>query len=173
MHKKERRFRDLVKASGQPQVVTLWAPPQKDQAFMKAIKENRVLTVVQEPRANKKDFGIVGYHKRPHASYLVFPKPLEFDRRSRVVGISYDLVRAPKVSSNRPKAESVAGSKPSPPPAPKSFHIVLRRVAVLETSMTVPARNKKEAGEKALQEVNAEHFDLSKAVVRNEIKSIG
>src|SRR3954452_15153369 len=101
MLKRERRFRDLVAVSGKPEVVTLWASPRKDQAFVNAIKENRVLTVVQEPGSKKKDFGIVGYHKQPYAAYLVFPKPLEPERNSKIVGINYELVQPPKTSPPR------------------------------------------------------------------------
>jgi len=44
------RFGDLVRESGRPEVVTLRVDPKKDPSFSKAIKENRVLTVLTEVR---------------------------------------------------------------------------------------------------------------------------
>jgi hypothetical protein len=43
------RFADLVQDSGRPQAVTLWTKPQENPALTKAIKQGRVLTVIQEP----------------------------------------------------------------------------------------------------------------------------
>ena len=71
---KECRFNELVKESGHPEVVTLWTKPQQDPGFMRAVRENRVLTVVhQRP---KKDYGLIGFQLQPLAAYLVFPRPL-------------------------------------------------------------------------------------------------
>ena len=52
---KTRRFGDLVRESGRPEVVTLWTEPKKDRAFSKAIRENRVLTVESDPTSKRKD----------------------------------------------------------------------------------------------------------------------
>src|SRR5690242_13529462 len=97
MAEKEVRFRKLVDVSGKPQIVSLWSDPKRDRDFMKAIKEHRVLTVIQEPRTHKKQFGKPGFHQDPRASYLIFPKPLPVDPESRVIGISYDLTAEPRV----------------------------------------------------------------------------
>jgi len=68
------RFRDLVRTAGSPEPKSLWTDPKKDRDFMRAVKEKRVLTVVQE--AKRSDFGELGFHQHPHAFYFVFPKPL-------------------------------------------------------------------------------------------------
>lgn len=70
------RFGDLVRSSGRPTVHTLWTKPGRDKAFMQARKQNRVLTVVQDPTHRRKDYGEIGFHERQSASYLVFPRPL-------------------------------------------------------------------------------------------------
>jgi hypothetical protein len=56
---KEVRFSQLVTASGKPETFTLWTDPKKNSAFMKAARENRVLTIVQKPTGAKKDSGLI------------------------------------------------------------------------------------------------------------------
>jgi len=170
MPKKERRFRELVEASGKPEVFALWTAPQKDRSFMKAVKENRVLTVIQEPRSKRKDFGLIGFHKNPCATYLVFPKPLEREDQIRVVGINYDWVQRPKSAS--PRADYKSAPR-VPVVNQEEFNVILRREAVLETILTVWARDKADAAAKAVERVRREPFDLSKAIVKNEVKGIG
>jgi hypothetical protein len=60
------RFAALVQKSGKPEVATLWTKPEEDKAFMDAMKHNRVLTVAQRLKGNKKGFldifsGTVGW----------------------------------------------------------------------------------------------------------------
>src|ERR1051326_4794343 len=98
MPKKEIRFGDLVRVSGRPEIVSLWTDPKRNRPFMNAVKENRVLTLVQEPAAKRKDFGRIGFHREPHASYLVFPRPLQSNPASRVIGIKYELLEQPEVT---------------------------------------------------------------------------
>jgi len=86
------RFGDLVRNSGRPSVHTLWTKPERDRAFMQAVKRNRVLTVVQDPTSKRKDYGEIGFHERRSASYLVFPRPLPKDGAAHVVGINYSLL---------------------------------------------------------------------------------
>ena len=88
---KTRRFGDLVRESGRPEVVTLWTEPNKDRAFSKAIKENRVLTVESDPTSKRKDFGRIGFHRVHGGIYLVFPKALPKETEARIVGINYQL----------------------------------------------------------------------------------
>ncbi len=92
------RFGDLVRQSGRPEALTLWTDPKRDKRLTKAIRENRVLTVIQEPASKKKDFGRIGFHQNPFASYFVFPRPLAERGDSRIVGINYELAEeaAPK-----------------------------------------------------------------------------
>jgi len=86
------RLGDLVRKSGRPQAVTLWTKPKKDRVFTKAVKENRIVTVVQDPTSKRKDFGQIGFHQQPHAFYLIFPRPLTNEKDSRVIGINYALL---------------------------------------------------------------------------------
>jgi hypothetical protein len=59
---------------------------------MQAVKQNRVITVVQEPASKRKDFGEIGFHQRGGAAYLVFPRPLPKSKQANVVGINYSLL---------------------------------------------------------------------------------
>ncbi len=96
---KRTRFGDLVRESGRPQPFTLWTDPKRDHSFTQAIKHNRVLTVIQEPGSKHRDFGIIGFHEQPHASYLVFPRALPKGNDSRVIGINYQLIELPTVTN--------------------------------------------------------------------------
>jgi hypothetical protein len=172
------RFRDLVKTAGNPEPKSLWTDPKEDRGFMQAVKQNRVITIVQEPASKKKDFGEVGFHQKPHATYFVFPKPLP-NRQGKVVGIKYDLIRQPKLNdaispgelkrkSKRARKKAVA--KQSRQPVEKSYKIQVRRVAVLESSILVEARDKLEARKKVEQIIGQQDFDLSKAKIESQIK---
>jgi hypothetical protein len=88
----------VVKAAGQPHVVTLWTRPEDDRDFMAAVRANRVLTVRQETTGTHKDHGEVGFLREAQASnlYLVFPKSLKDFEGKRVVGIKYDLLAEPE-----------------------------------------------------------------------------
>ncbi len=181
MPKKQVRFSDLVKQSGKPEVVSLWTDPSKDPVFTKAVRENRVMTLVQEPGSKRKDWGEIGFHQEPHASYFVFPEPLPEGAPQRVIGIKYDLMAQPRVNDPvsgkdlKPRRRSVRHSEPPPKPQEKpttSFNVIIRRVAVLESSLDVSARTKKEAQQKALEMIKAEPFDTSKAVFKEEIKAV-
>src|SRR6185369_5831242 len=172
---KEIRFQQLIKTAGRPTVVTLWTDPKLDRPFMRAVKENRVLTLIQEPTSKRKDFGQTGFHPAPHASYLVFPKSLP--PQSRVVGIKYELIDQPKVSDrvSTRDLKPARGKKVKPPKsrrAARTFDVLIRRLAVVETSVTVPARDKGSARRQALEQVKREPFDLSRAVVQNETRAV-
>jgi hypothetical protein len=86
---KRMRFRELVRACGKPQAITLWTKPEKNPVLTKAIKQRRVLTVIQEP--GKRNYGILGFELRPGALHLAFPKPLPRGE-ARLVGIDLGLV---------------------------------------------------------------------------------
>jgi hypothetical protein len=94
MHKRL-RFGDLVRDSGRPKVVTLWTKPQQNRTLTEAAKQNRVLTVIQEP--GKRDYGMIGFEPKPGALFLIFPRPLPREQNARVVGINYQLVEEPVV----------------------------------------------------------------------------
>ena len=81
------RFDALVKELGRPEQVTLWTKPEDDREFMKAVKDGRVVTVIQHNVGTKKDRGVVGFVTAKNAAYLVFPKRIGAATDSRVVGI--------------------------------------------------------------------------------------
>jgi hypothetical protein len=58
------RFKVVVGAAGKPQVYLPLFDPNKDHAFMRAVEENRVLSIRQEPTARRKDFGVVGFDEQ-------------------------------------------------------------------------------------------------------------
>lgn len=87
------RFTVVTQKCGRPEAVSLWTKPEEDRAFMRAVKQDRVLTIMQEPGAAKKDYGVVGFVEERHAAYLVFPKSLKAFHDYRIVGIKYDLVQ--------------------------------------------------------------------------------
>jgi hypothetical protein len=123
---KTARFADVVKTGGAPETYLLWTPPAQDKAFQRALKEHRILTVHQEIRGTKKDFGEVGFAEAPNAQYLVFPKSLRRFADRRIIGINYDLM----AKDSRPATEKVKASKPpkvpkktKAPPPPKPVAI--------------------------------------------------
>src|SRR5689334_196129 len=97
MPKKEIRFGELVNRTGKPEAVTLWSDPKQDRGFMKAVRDNRVATLIQQPFIKKKDFGEIGFHEDPRAAYLIFPKPLPKGEAAHVVGIKYELMAEARV----------------------------------------------------------------------------
>jgi hypothetical protein len=170
------RFRDLVKTAGTPESKSLWTDPKNDRDFMRAVKQNRVLTVVQE--SAKKDFGELGFHQRPGALYFVFPKPLPAGH-GKVIGIKYDLAETtepkdPVLPEDLKRASKRAKRlKQEKQEAPaKTFNVTVRRLAVVETKAVVEAYSKNEAREKAIEMVKGQGFDLAKAKIENKIESV-
>ena len=137
---------------------------------MKAVKENRVLTVTQEPASKTRDFGRIGFHQEPNAAYFVFPKPLPTDKTRRVIGIKYDMVEQPHVSDPiKPRVVKTSLPKPKPERRQKRFEVIIRRTVAIETAISATARDKNAAEREARRLVKAEPFDVSKAVIRDEI----
>lgn len=186
------RFGDLVRNSGRPQFVTLWASPEKDHRVSQAMKENRMLTVFEDP--GQKPHGLLGLHPGPHTLFLIFPRPLQLDPQVRVIGLNYSLAEQPEVKDpvvvpepprkpkdprttrHKPPPEAKPKPlepKPEPPPPPKpvkkSFTVRLRRTAIVEETRQLEAEDRAEAERQALAAARAEEFDLSKAKVREEI----
>jgi len=169
------RFRDLVKTSGQPEPKSLWTDPKQDRDFMKAVKANRVLTIVQSPASKKTDFGEIGFHQQPHSAYFIFPKPLPAER-GKVIGIKYDLVEEPEpddpisardlklpAKSNRAKVQSAEKNLP----VEKTFQVQVRRM--IETNISVTARTKEQAREKAIAAAKNQELDAAKEKVTARI----
>lgn len=184
---KKIRFSELVKKSGRPETVTLWTKPEDNPPFMKAVRENRVLTLVLKPNGNHPDYGEIAFHQGPNALYLVFAKSLPKVSGARVVGIKYDLFaeqttnetasKAPK-PGKRPKATKVTApvvpkivhkEKPKPIP-PKHFNVTILRTASVEETLTVIALNIQNAEAGALQAVLKRKFNPSK--IQDDVKSI-
>lgn len=173
------RFSDLVKAAGKPEAKSLWLDPKRDRQFMRAVKQRRVMTIIQEPGSRKKDFGEVGFHQQPHASYFVFPKPIPAPTDSKVVGIKYDLIEEPPVNDLVLERE-LRPARRSRSAAPtrkrervqKTFNVLVRREAVIETSIPVTARTQAEAKRKAIELARAQPFETSKAVLRTEVEHV-
>jgi hypothetical protein len=86
------RFGDLVRNSGRPRTLTVWSTPGRSPELQKAIRARRVLTVHQENVGTKRDFGVIGFHPDPLASYLVFPRRLSARPGEKVIGINYALL---------------------------------------------------------------------------------
>ncbi len=103
---KTARFAKVVKASGAPETYLLWLPPAKDKIFQRGLKEHRVMTLHQELRGGKKDYGRVGFHEEPNAQFIIFPKSLRRFEDRRIVGIDYDLFAKNSRSSSTPKVVS-------------------------------------------------------------------
>ena len=87
------RFSEVVDACGTPEAFVPWTPLEKNKDFVNARRENRLMTIKQEPVGTKKDFGVVGLIKGKTLTYLIFPKPLTRFENHRIVGIKYELVK--------------------------------------------------------------------------------
>lgn len=105
------RFTKVVEESGQPEPVTLWTAPEEDRDFARAMREGRVLTVVQRNQGTKADYGLVGFFQEPLAAFLVFPKKLPHEAGTKVVGIKYEQLAEskPKGPVHKPKPEGPPG----------------------------------------------------------------
>jgi hypothetical protein len=184
------RFSELVKRSGKPETVTLWTKPKDNPQLMKAVRQNRVLTLIQKSTGTTADFGEIGFHQKPSALYLVFPKALPKSPDSRIIGVKYDLIEErpakepvgktsapkkeakshkilPSVALTRPKA--VPKEKPKPIP-PRKFEVTIQRIASVEVKTIVQALNLHEAEARALEAVDKRKF--KPANVKDEIKAI-
>jgi len=167
---KKIRFMELVKSSGKPEMAALWTGPRANPAFMKAVRENRVATLVQKPTGTKKDVGHLGFHQQQFANYLVFPKPLPKVADAEIIGIKYDLLKSSdevvfKESKRRPFPE-----KKAPKPKPKKFRVVVSRTATEETVLEVTARSIEDAKEDALKKIRRQKFRPE--TIRESVNSI-
>ncbi len=165
------RFGDLVRKSGRPQAVTLWTDPNKDRALSQAVRQNRVLTVLTHSLTKRADFGLVGFHERPKALYLVFPRPLPQAEDSRIIGINYELLDELDVS---PRTRSTALRAPELPPKPveKTFAVKLRRTATIETTMNILAKDRKTAAREALTAAKNLRFQVEPDAIRDQVVAV-
>ena len=86
------RFTAIVQKAGRPEVYTLWQKPKADRHFQSLLTNNRVMTV--RPTDSGTDFGEVGFHQKPGARFLAFPKSLKRFEGKRIVGIDWALVQS-------------------------------------------------------------------------------
>jgi len=174
------RFGDLVRGPDRPRTVTLWSKPQDDPSLSSAIKQNRVLTVVQE--SGKKDHGLVGFELLPGALYLEFPRTLPDEADAKVIGINYQLIAEPtvpekdRVKPGKPEKPPPIRKKttelpPAPEPEPKvekpkahQFLVRVRRSATLEEEIKVKALDRSAAQQRALERVKHRSFKPGKEV---------
>ena len=122
--KKTIRFDAQVKQSGTPVQVTLWTKPDDDPDFMRAVKEDRVATVIQHNVGTKKDYGLVGFYPQERATYLIFPEPLPHPNETKIVGLKYD-----KLATPRPKGAIYKPPAPKPPGIPLREKVTPRHAA--------------------------------------------
>jgi hypothetical protein len=86
------RFPQVVQKCGAPEIHLAWVSPNRDSVLKKALGENRVMTVHQELRGGKKDYGTVGFLKGRNSQILLFPKSLRRFTERRIVAIDYSLL---------------------------------------------------------------------------------
>ena len=102
------RFTQVVERSGEPQVHTLWLPPEKDPELRRPQKNHRLMTVESSAAGTKTDIGTIGFEPTGPSpkQFLIFPKSLKPFDGARVVGIKFDLVAQPKLASVKPRQHS-------------------------------------------------------------------
>ncbi len=108
------RFSQVLAKSGTPHVHLTWTTPTRDKTLRAAVEHCRLLTVHQNARGQKKDFGLVGLHPGKSVQYLVFPKSLRAFAGKRVVGIDYAAVAEDSLT---PVAKSSITPRPHAKPA--------------------------------------------------------
>jgi hypothetical protein len=174
------RFAVVVKAAGQPHVVTLWTRPEDDREFMEALRAKRVLTVRQENTGTRKDHGEVGFMREGSNVYLVFPKSLKDFEGKRIVGLKYDLVAEPKtrspVATKPPKTGEVRAKekkKEARPPRPAPcFAVAVRRTATTTMTVEVTATSAAAARKLAMAEAEKGPFDVRGAALGTRITAL-
>jgi hypothetical protein len=175
--------------------MTLWSDPKLDKVFMRAVKENRVITIALQNVGTHKDFGLVGFHPKPSTTYVVFAKALSAANGTKVVGVKYEMLEdapvkdpvprsqlqpAPKIRllPTRPdKAEFVlpnADKKvvafPQPKPLQK-FKVAISVVTKSQVEKEIEAENPKEARAKALEGIKQEPVDVANAAITHRVIS--
>ncbi|HZV33064.1 MAG TPA: hypothetical protein VFB72_00700 [Verrucomicrobiae bacterium] len=169
---KEMRFSDFVKRAGPPKTASLWTDPAKDKEFMRAVKENRVLTIVRDPHGKHKDFGEIGFHEQPLALYMIFPKPLPKKTDARVIGVKYDLIEEPEVKNPVRNVKPQSPKSAAPKQIENEYKVVIRRTATTTFTLDLTAKNEREAKKQALAAVKEQSFELNNAKIENEIQSV-
>lgn len=161
------RFSVVVGSCGTPEVYLPLSDPKHDKDFMRAVKDQRVATLKQEPTGTRKDFGTVGFLEERYVTYLVFPKSLKEFAEKRIIGIKYEELQQASVATPaadparkaaKPKLKVVSKPrKPAPPPPPppkpkpQPYEARVRLTAVIEVDVPVRALDEREARDKVLE----------------------
>jgi hypothetical protein len=190
------RFSELIKQSGRPETMTLWSKPANNPGLQQAIRQNRILTIIQKPTSKGKDFALVGFHEEKFASYLIFPKRLpKMDADAVVIGIRYDLIEnkgpalgletrprrnghdangKPSVQTVRRSTQerpTVALTKPEKLAAEtKRFRVVVSRTATIRDEIIVNASTISQA--ETLAREQAKQLKFAPGKVEIEIEAI-
>ncbi len=107
---KTARFASVVQSCGRPETFTPWSDPTRDKTFLRAVRQNRVLTIKHDP-GTRRDFGVVGFIKEPRASLLISAKSLRRFQNRRIIGIKYDLLKPAEPIGPIAKPESFAPAR--------------------------------------------------------------
>ena len=130
---KTARFAKVVEQCGKPENYLVLMEPAKDSTLQKALKANRVMTVVQEVAGTKADHGEIGFEPGRARQFLVFPKSLRAFAGRAVVGIKYELLNSPEVRkserSNPPRPGKTPKSRPAPAPATRRKPVTAKHVS--------------------------------------------
>ena len=172
---KTARFDAVVESAGRPEPVTLWTKPEEDRDFMRAVREKRVVTLVQTNVGTKKDFGVVGFTPRENASYLVFPKTISFPAESKIVGIKYDRLTA--ASAKGPLYKPKAGAKPGIPMREKRRFVLENeesegKTEVTEREPTGKSKGKEAGRRKAKEPAKVKMRTFSATVVLTAVQRV-
>lgn len=165
---RQARFSNLVAASGKPEPYTLWQDPEKDRALQRAIKQDRILTVLQEPAATKPDQGFVGFLQKENAIYLLFPRSIKRFRARKIIGLKYDAIATPKIKGAKARVRTPsAAKKPSKPTA--RFRVTLTVRSEVKVEREVEAPNSRAARQAALANVDMATLDFPSGLTQTRV----
>ncbi len=127
------RFAEVVKAAGRPETHALWVEPRKDAVFQRALKETRLMSVHEDHRGTKADFGSIGYEPDRKAEFLIFPKSLQRFASCKIIGIKFDLLDPGKPGGYRaprpPKPKKSGSTRPKLAPSSAHENVAPKTVA--------------------------------------------
>jgi hypothetical protein len=150
--------------------------------LLKAIRENRVLTIHSNPASQKKEYGEIGFQQEKGSIYLVFPHRLPDQQKARIIGINYlsmaePAPKDPVALASADKRSPVTRPKKPPAKAKRepeltTFEVIIRRTATLEEVRTLTAVNEAAASEAAAKDMENKIFDARRATIRCEVMGI-
>lgn len=158
------RFAKVVEKAGTPEPYNFWLDPKKDQRFQQLLKSQRVMTVHQEMRGSKKDFGTVGCVRDGKGEILVFPKSIKAFADARIVAIDYNLLK---------RSESVPQTRSKK--APGKIRSELEGLAETRVGKNSAAKTKAEATKDSslANEAEVEKREDARTVVKGDVVGIG